>query len=42
MNEESSLFKHFLSTVLGVIKYKQNKEEADMTILETPFCDIMS
>lgn len=42
MNEKSSLFTHFLSTVLEVIKYKQNKEEADITILETLFCDIVS
>lgn len=42
MNEKSSLFKHFLSTVLEVTKYKQNKEEAGITILETLFCDIMS
>lgn len=42
MNEKSSLFKHFLSTVLEVIKYKQKKEEADITVLETLFCGIMS
>lgn len=43
MNEKSSLFKHFLSTVLEVIKYNQSKEEIDKTTLETLFfCDIMS
>jgi hypothetical protein len=43
MNVKSSLFKHFISTVLEIIKYNLSKEETDKTVLESHFfCGIMS